>query len=179
MSGYSLRTCLVPGAAICIAAAMSIAGCQSSTAPTPQPQPPDAAVTRLPVAGQGTPDATLNTNQAFLTDASAVRLDEIVGDLLLYFRANQGMPGQLEDLRTVAGADLNLIAPCGQPYGYVPQGLSVRNSNKLLVVYDPQESADGRRWCILVVQLRPGAPLTAEVLAISETLFRTYLASQP
>jgi hypothetical protein len=171
MNGYRLRRWLVLGAA------MHLAGCQSSTAPSPPPS--GAGVTQLPVAGQSAPDVTKNTNQVFLTDASAVRLDEIVGDLLLYFRANQGMPGQLDDLRTVAGSDLNLIAPCGQPYGYVPQGLSVRNSNKLLVVYDPQESADGRRWCILAVQLQPGAPLTAEVLAIPEALFRTYLASQP
>ena len=62
-------------------------------------------MTQLPVAGQSAPDVTKNTNQVFLTDASAVRLDEIVGDLLLYFRANQGMPGQLDDLRTVAGSD--------------------------------------------------------------------------
>jgi hypothetical protein len=156
-------------------ASMALAwGCQSNTTPPPQGSvPPPLPVVKAPVGN--TPD------QAVDTDPSAQRLDDILGALLLYFRANQGMPPALEDLRTVAGfgSELNLISPSGQPYGYVPAGLTIPGNNKRLVVYDPAENPNGRRWCILVSALSPGAALTAEVLEIPEAMFREYLASNP
>jgi hypothetical protein len=172
MAGRALRGLWIAATAACIG------GCQGSAAP-PRQQTGSPGVTRLPVVGHTAPDVPANIDQALMTDPSAERLGDIDAALILYFHANQGMPGQLDDLRATAGPDLNLIAPSGQPYVYIPQGLAVRNSDKLLVVYDPQESPNGRRWCILAVQLRPGAPLSAEVIALSEALFRTYLASQP
>jgi hypothetical protein len=74
--------------------------------------------------------------------------------------------------------DLILTAPDGEPYAYIPEGLTTPNTKKLLVVYDPQESQNGKRWCILLAQLSPGAPLTGEVLALPEIVFRAYLASK-
>jgi hypothetical protein len=150
-------------------------GCASTTTQTTQtaprtPPPP------LPIAQA---DQSVSTNDTVLADASSVRLESIVDAMLFYFRINQGMPGALDDLKTVPefGDQINTISPSGDPYVYVPQGLTAPNSDKRLVVYDPRESANGKRWCILVSQLKPGAPLTAEVLAIPEISFRAYLVS--
>ena len=140
-------------------------------------QPSDHPPPPLPIAHS--PGFSVNTDDAIIPDASSARLDDIVGALLFYIRANQGVPPTLDDLKTLPGVpeNLNTISPSGQPYMYAPQGLTAPNSNKRLLVYDPEESANGRRWCILVSQVRPGAPLTAEVLALPEISFRAYLAS--
>jgi hypothetical protein len=152
------------------------AGCASTSSAPPPGQ--RGGVGALPVAGGN--DSPETIDQAVLTDASAVRLDDIVEAILLYFSANKGMAPRLEELRTMPGEEnLNLTAPSGQEYYYAPQGLSSPAGNKLLIVYDPMESANGKRWCILASQLRQGAPLTAEVIALPEIVFRAYLASNP
>lgn len=145
-------------------------GCQSNPAPTPVAAP--APVVR----GNG----PVSADQAVYTDPSAIRLEDIDEAILLYYRVQGSMPPTLDDLRSLGSiaADLNLVSPSGQPYAYVPGGLSAPGSQKLLVVYDPADSANGRRWCILISPPHPGAPLSAEVLALPEIVFRTYLASE-
>jgi hypothetical protein len=144
-----------------------------------QPPPPLQVVNPggEPVAGQG--QSTESPDDAIHSDPSAMRMDDIVEALLLYLKANGGMPARLEDLQTVPmiGPSINAVSPSGAPYAYVPQGLTAPNSNKRLVVYDPLESTNGKRWCILVSQSQAGGPLTAEVLHLPEIVFRAYLAS--
>jgi hypothetical protein len=146
-------------------------GCQSSSAPNPSAGPaPSAGGSRL-----------VSSDQAVYTDPSALRLEDIDGAILLFYHIEGSMPPKLEDLRSIgsAGADLNFNSPSGQPYGYVPGGLSVAGTQKLLVVYDPVETANGQRWCILISPPQPGAALSAEVMALPEIVFRAYLASEP
>jgi hypothetical protein len=166
--------------------ALFICGCQSSRSSTSTGAPPPAAaytsnalVPLLPVAGQPAATATPPTasaDDAVHSDATVVRLDDIVGDLLLYFQRHRNMPATLEDLLAEFPA-LNITAPSGQPYVYYPQGLTTPNIPKLLVVFDPAETQRGSRWCILVNPLRPGSPLTAEVKELPEVIVSSYRVS--
>jgi len=169
-------------AILTVSLALLAGGCQSSST-LPPPRQQQSGVTRLPIAGQQQTDVPANStsvDQAVLSDPSAVKLDSIIEGILLFFQQNKGMPGKLDDLRSIAGEEqLDITAPSGQVYVYYPQGLTSPGTSKLLVVCDPQESPNGRRWCILVSQLNPGAPLTGEVLAIPEIVYRSYLASNP
>jgi hypothetical protein len=164
-------------ACVLLMAAGLTAGCQSSSS-GPQAQGHSGGVQGLPVAGGG--GGPLTIDQAVLTDPSADRLGDIAEAVLLYFKTNNGMAPNLVDLRRVPGEEsLILVSPAGKEYYYVPQGLASPRGNKLLIVYDPDESSDGKRWCILASQMHPGAPLTDEVFALPEIEFRAYLASNP
>ena len=155
-----------PRTCVCLALLLLAAGCQSAGSSPAAPQPADHPITE---------------DQAIPIDVSGERVEQINEALLLYVRIHQGIPAQLSDLQTVPslGQQLVLVAPNGQPYIYVPNGLSIPNGNKLMIVYDPAEEADGRRWCILVSDLRPGGALTTEVMELPEPIFRAYLASAP
>jgi hypothetical protein len=147
-----------------------VCGCQSS-APPPQ----------RPVNSPAAQNQSLTADQAVNSDVSAMRLDDINGALLLYYRTNQSMPTSLNDLLAVPGfgADLNLVSPSGQPYVYVPAGLTALGTPKLLIVYDPAETPQGKRWCILMARPQPGAALSAEVVDMPEVVFQSFLASEP
>ena len=104
-------------------------------------------------------------------------MENINEALLIYVHVNQQMPATLDDLRSVSGPDLVLVSPTGKPYGYVPSGLVIPNSPKRLIVYDPDELPNNRRWCILITEFRTGAALVSEVTDLPEGVFRAYLAS--
>jgi hypothetical protein len=165
-----------------ILAAMAC-GCGSSSAPS-QPaiqQQSTGGLSSLPVVGQPPmPEHTSSIDEAVLTDPSALRLGKILEAIFSYFAINKGMPATLDDLKAV-DSELITIAPSGQPYEYYPQGLPLPNSadKKLLVVADPVETRDGRRYCILASLLKPGAPLTGEVMYIPEVTYAAYRFSHP
>jgi hypothetical protein len=150
---------------------------------TPLPAQDDAPVEHLPVAGQAPPQSSSPlgggspADQAITSDVSDLRMDDILGGLLFYFRSNHQMPAKLEDLRPIVGRDLNTDNASDQPFVYVPAGLRLRGSSKLLVVYDPHMHDDHTRWVILLGAFKAGAPPTGEVLSIPEVIFQAYLKS--
>jgi hypothetical protein len=158
-------------AVLLAALAGAIGACQST--------PPRQYTRRLP-AKDFSPDQNVTADQAVITDPSASQLEDIEEAILFYYRVNQSMPPTLDALRSLGtfGAQLNFISPSGQPYAYFPNGLSMSGSQKFLIACDPAETASGKRWCILISPPRPGAALSAEVIALPEIVFRTYLASE-
>jgi len=153
-----------------MAGILCAAGCQSSS-----PQPVAARPNFVP-PGQ---DTSVSSEQALPAGDSGARIEDINEALLVYVKLTRQMPAALDDLKSVYGDQLLLTNPGGKPYVYVPTGLSMPNSQKILVIYDPDELPNGRRWCILVSDLRPGSPLVTEVLDLPEIVFRSYLASNP
>ncbi len=117
----------------------------------------------------------ISSDDAVMTDPSAARLHEIAGNILLYLAVNSQMPKSLQDLKTVADEDLNLICPqTNSPYVYVPEGLHAPGKTKAVVVYEPAARPNGTRWCILMAEPRPGAAPAMEVLQMSDALFLGY-----
>lgn len=176
------------GLGLCLLA-LCFAGCQTTTTPAGAPVASSAAaapvystqsrVPMLPVAGRvdpATAPPTASADEAVKSDATALRLDDIIGDILLYFQIHKAMPPTLEAL-AAENPGLNITAPSGKPYVYFPQGLSEPNIPKLLVVYDPEETSRGSRFCILVSELHAGSPLTAEVKELPEVIVSAYRAS--
>jgi hypothetical protein len=145
-------------------------GCQSSS-PAPAAGRPNYV--------QPGQDSAVSSEQVLPAGDSGARIEEINEALLIYVKANAQMPAVLDDLKSVYGSDLMLTAPSGKPYVYVPTGLTMPSSPKILVIYDPDELPNGRRWCILVSDLRTGSALVTEVLDLPEIVFRSYLASNP
>jgi len=168
MKNGTMLSSMLRNALIMVAAMALASGCQSSSSTPPRAR------------SNASNNQALTEDQAFNTDPSAMRLDDIEGALLLYYRDNQTMPPHLSDLDPYAkavGITLVPISPTnGQPYGYDPNGMTAVGATKLLVVYDPAPSPNGRRWCIVMEPPRPGAALSAEVLDLPEFVFRSYLA---
>jgi|GEM_PF-4082353 len=177
-------------------AAVLLCGCETTTTSSSKPrraaargvaaQPDDAAIApaddapveHLPVAGQVSlsPLGAENTaDQALTSDISERRLGDIMAAILVYFQFNHSMPAKLEDLRTVGGIDMNVANSAGQTFVYVPSGLAMPGVRKLLVVYDPQVSADHTRWCILMSPPQSGVKPTGEVLSLKEVVIQAYL----
>jgi hypothetical protein len=120
--------------------------------------------------------------QPSVTDASAARLWDIEGALLLYYSLNNHLPRQLGDLQSLPGLDvhLELTSPLsGQPYVYVPDGLRAANKSERIIVYDPTPSSDGGRSCILIPELTPSKALSADVLHVPANIFNTYKPATP
>jgi hypothetical protein len=168
---YSMALNRLISAALIGAAVFVASGCESTTTSS-SPR----------AMNNSANDQALTADQALNTDPSALRLDDIDGAMLLYYRDNQQMPPRLEDLGPYAqsvGITLNLVSPGnGMHYGYDANGMTALGATKLLVVYDPAPGTNGRRWCILMAPPHPGAALSAEVLDIPEFEFRSYLASE-
>lgn len=99
-------------------------------------------------------------------DPCAMRLHDIAGPLLLYYRTNNKLPPRLEDLK---GFDSTLQFTCpvsGKPYIYNPDGIPISEPQGWLLVYDAEAIHKGLRWGIVVMEPKPGQPLSADVLAI-------------
>jgi hypothetical protein len=159
---------------VLIVASLYQCGCQTTSvkpAPTPVNQIKDN------LNNGGDPSARTYSPDEFLPgDPSAGRLQDIGGDLLLYYRLYHQMPQSLEDIKTIVGADSqpNLISPSGQPYIYAPGGLWIPKQDKCIMVYDPSLTPDGEHWCLLMPPSKPGGALSVNVVAIPEPVFRSY-----
>ena len=167
---------------------ISTPGCVTTTTrslPT-VPSQPTASASRADVT-QATASADagggpVSADDAVASDASAARLHDIEGTLLMYCALHKRMPPRLEDLLPLADADtdLQVTAPSGRPYLYVPQGLVATGATQRIVVADPAPSPRGSRWCILVPPMPPGArgPLSMEVVAVPEAAFKQYTPAE-
>lgn len=151
-----------------LAAALLLAGCQSASPPPSQPaQAPTANFLSAPTS----PDAIVGS------DPAAVRLQDIGGYILLYYREHQAMPPNLDELRKIPGGeDLNFISPSsGQPFTFSPAGMWIPgNGEKCIVAYDPARSPNGNRWCLFMLPPKDGAALSVDVVTIPEPMFLSY-----
>ena len=156
-----------------------LAGCQSST-PESRLQHVLELQQKQAKAGRtfGTnPTVDAPSGKASVTDPDASRLQDIGGALLFYYASHERLPSRLDDLQTVVEPDvgLNLASPAtGEPYTYVPDGLIAPGKSQRIVIYDPQPTADGARWCLFMPDFRPGAATSINVLAVPDNIFRTY-----
>ncbi|HEX4053963.1 MAG TPA: hypothetical protein VHX86_06835 [Tepidisphaeraceae bacterium] len=158
--------------AFMVAAALLVAACQSST-----PSPRRGAPAGLPVADQTGSFAPTSPDEIVETDPAAMRLQDIGGYLLLYYRDHQAMPPHLDDLRAIpGGADLDFTSPStGQPFVYYPVGMwAPGQAEKCIVAYDPARTAGGKRWCLFMTLPKAGAALSVDVVALPDQMFLNY-----
>jgi hypothetical protein len=146
--------------------AAALAGCTSTAAKSPE-------FSQAALANQN-----LTLDEAVSADPSSVTLQDISGDLLLYYAVNKALPAHLEDLRSLSNetANLNLLSPVShQEYVYVPDGLFAFGSDKRVIVYDPAPTPKGVRWCILYQPTATAdAPISLNVASLPEAAFQSY-----
>jgi hypothetical protein len=160
-------------AAILFTAAAAIAGgCQAGDSRPASAGRPDVQITDsrgVSSADMASPDTVLEADPSF------VRLNEIGGAIMLYWSINKQMPPQLVDAQTADPDEvLNFNSiPSGEPYAYVPAGLSAGGA-KRIIVCDPEPGRDGKRWCLLMPQPAVGMALSVETVQIPEAIFERY-----
>ncbi len=112
------------------------------------------------------------------TDPAAIRLQDIGDALVIYFAHNRYLPASLAELhpRTPDGADIPLTSPAsGRPFVYVPSGLPVAGTNRVLLIYDPVAGQDGLHWALVAIPPEGHQPLTVEVVRLTEPVLQAYL----
>jgi hypothetical protein len=144
----------------------ALAGCTSTQSKSPE------------FSKEGLANPNLSLDEALSADPSSVALQDISGDLLLYYAVNKQLPAHLEDLRSLSNetANLNLNSPVSkQEYMYVPDGLFAIGSDKRVIVYDPAPTPKGSRWCILYQPVATSdAPISLNVVSLPEAAFQAY-----
>jgi hypothetical protein len=141
------RRCL-PAVAGAVVLALIATGCQTGGPEAPTVRKPSV---RLEVCDQ--------------------QLQDLGGDLLLYWRFHHKLPAGLGDLKSVDPAMPPTVCPVsGKPYVYRPEGVRVPGREGLLVLYDPEPSHTGMRWGVFL----EGAEeqLVSRVILLPETLFK-------
>lgn len=184
-SRRSVGRSLIVGA---LAAAPLLAGCTTTTVrpdsgrqvktttadtqvqPTPRPQ-----------ARPGTPAMPPPPLDPSMTDPSAVRLDEIRGQILLYYAVHRKLPPRLEDLASFAdlGTEASYVSPTtGKPYTYLPAGLVTPGQTRRLIVYDAQPPAGATRWGILMGEPQGDQPAATWAVPLSDAVFKAYVPAE-
>ena len=147
------------------AAALLLAACQSAS-------PPPA-----PVRSQNFLNAPADPDAIVDTAPAAMRLQDIGGYILLYYREHQAMPPSLDELRKIpGGGDLNFTSPSsGQPFAFSPAGMWIPNQGeKCIIAYDPARTPNGNRWCLFMMLPKNGAALSVDVVTLPEPMFLSY-----
>ena len=146
-------------------------GCQ----PTPAGPPKAVDISSAPLPTDRPPTA----DETVASDASATRLHDIVGVLLLYYIEHHNhMPDTLEQIKPYAdvGTDLNFISPySGQPYVYSSAGLYAAGQDRRIIIWDPVPNKSGIRWCVLMPRVEPGKPVVPEVVPIQTKAFEAFV----
>lgn len=171
-----LSGCKILGLAAGALLALSTA-CQTVSPPPSARHDNRAPSGSSPVAVNGSGGEPLTADQAVADDPCAMRLHDIAGAIAEYYALYKTLPQRLADVATMADLDgpLNFTCPLsGQPYVYVPQGLRAPGRTKLIIVHDAAPSHDGKRWCIVMTPLRPGAAVSLDVVPLPEPIFRAY-----
>jgi hypothetical protein len=161
-----------PSFCLLVAAGLALPGC--TTQPQQSTAPPVSNT--LDFSGVGTNDA-VTPDDVLTADPSATRLEDIGGDLMLYYRVNRAMPPNLDALATVTdqGVPPNEYSPgANQPYVYVPDGLWLEGHSQSVIVYDPALNSKGARWCLFRGPLHPNGSFSVEVVALPDSIFHNY-----
>jgi hypothetical protein len=160
----------VRGAAVTVLVCVlvAISGCGG-----PNPPPKTTPGPRL--------DGSSPTAQAPIsnTDPCAMRLHDLCGPLLMYYRLHQALPQRLEELKEVPsfGADVELTCPVSkQPYVYNAFGLANADRTERVVIYDATPAHSGFRWAISIIEPQDAsAALITKVIALPESQFQLTL----
>jgi len=108
-------------------------------------------------------------------DECATRLQDISGQILLYYLKNRRMPASLEELHTMPGGDPKLPLSCpvsNQPYAYDPVGYPVADKPHRLVAFDTVPVHRGGRWGLLMAEPEEGKALSMWVARLNEDVFK-------
>src|ERR1700683_3942245 len=120
------------------------------------------------------PGETANPDEILNTDPSAMRLQDIAGDFLLYMRIYGQMPSTLDQLRAVDSqidpATFTSPAPA-PPDVYVPTGIWLGGHSNDIVVFDPVQTARQMRWCLFLGPRRGNGSFSVDVVALPESVF--------
>jgi len=111
-------------------------------------------------------------------DLCAERLQDLGGQLLLYWSAHQALPPTLDGLPSgqTLRASPRTCPVSGKPYVYSPAGLVVAGLQGRLVLYDPEPTHSGMREGILVAGPTGTGLITANVVQVAE---RDFAAARP
>jgi len=141
---------------------LAVVGCASAM-PRAKSSPPAAAAT-----------ATGDSQPISNTDACAMHLHDICGELLLHYAKHQRLPQSLEELGSPAGpiAPVDLVCPVSKkPYLYTPNGILMPERGARIILADPAPSHSRMRWAIRVEEPAPNQPLLMRVVALPESFF--------
>ena len=108
------------------------------------------------------------------TDPCAERLHALCGPLLLYYAVNKRLPGNLEELQSVAGPDPDVSFTCpasGADYVYDPAGLTRPGQPGRIILYDAEPSHAGMRWAVVIEEHGGAQPLITRVVGVAEPQF--------
>jgi hypothetical protein len=109
-------------------------------------------------------------------DPCATRLQDISGDLLLYYSVNHHLPQSLDELANLpdVGEIPPLVCPVShQPYIYNRVGIPLPEQHSRIVLYDPTPAHSGFRWGITLSPSEAGKPLIMKVVALHESVFQS------
>jgi hypothetical protein len=154
-----------PSKCCVLLAGLLCAACQST--------PPKPA----PVASGGISDSV-----SAATDPCAQRMDDIRVAMLGYIHAYDRLPEKIADLQKFAepGTTLQFTCPAsGQPYVYVPAGLTLPGKSQRLVLYDAVPAHEGHRWGVLLGPAANNQPLITWIAPLDEPTLSAYLKSTP
>jgi hypothetical protein len=105
-----------------------------------------------------------------IEEACANRMQDILGQLLVYYSVTQQLPEVLEDLKNLDANIPPLVCPVsGKPYIYNKNGLRVPSWPGLLVLYDSEPTHAGLRWGLFVQLGEPGQPLSGRPILLADS----------
>ena len=111
-------------------------------------------------------------------DPCATRLHDVAGLMLAYYAAHRRLPDQLDELQATGaafGLDVEFTCPqTGEPYVYVPAGLSFPGRDERVVLHDASAGHDGSRRAVVARDARGGQAATMWAVELPEKLFRQY-----
>ena len=108
------------------------------------------------------------------TDPCATRLQDISGDLLLYYAMNHHLPQQLSELAQLPdiGPLPEFVCPVShQPYIYQRQGIPLPEQQSRIVLYDATPAHSGLRWAITMNDPQAGQSIIMKVIALRDSYF--------
>ena len=150
--------------ALLVGLAVAVAGCESK---------PTAKGAPGPRLDGSTPAAQAPISN---TDPCAMRLHDLCGPLLMYYRLHHALPQRLEELKEVPsfGTDVELTCPVSkQPYVYNAFGLANADRTERVVIYDATPAHSGFRWAISIIEPQDAnAALVTKVIALPESQFQ-------
>jgi len=117
----------------------------------------------------------ISADEALGTDPCEARLQNIEAAMLLYYSLKGELPPRLEDLVSLSSDDLPLTCPVSNlEYLYIRGGLPVPGSTRRIIVCDATPAHLGKRWCITMAPITPGAALELEPEKLPESVFKDY-----
>ena len=147
--------------AIALLALPVTAGCASTSS--------DGQPAALPASGDDLKSVPI-TN----TDACAMRLHDISGNLLLFELQERRMPDSLDELASMTGGPElpELVCPVsGRPYVYRRDAVYLQDQNAYVVLHDPAPSHSRIRWAVTYAPAAGAGVPTMKVVGLPESFF--------